>query len=106
MPDYAVTCKKVRKPISKEHYSDYLSYLSDYGSIGNVNYEKTRGLHIHFILKTENTLDYKVLKPEKHGWSVRAVPIYNLFNWISYIQKDRIQPCLFYKPKLIVKQVP
>lgn len=84
---YAITAKKTRKPVSQEHYENYLSYCTDLGEVGNVNYERTRGLHIHFIIKTER-LDYKRLKPTKYGWSVKAVPIYNYQGWIQYIEKD------------------
>lgn len=86
---YAITAKKTRGVISKIHYEDYLGYISDLGSVGNVNYETTRGLHLHFVLLTKDKLDYSKLKPTKYGWNIKAVPIYDMDKWISYIQKDK-----------------
>lgn len=87
--DYAVTVKKVRKPISIAHYTDYLSWLSQFGEIGNVNFETTRGLHVHFefmakkIFQRRDWYEY-----EKHGWNVRAVPVYFRHGWTKYSEKD------------------
>lgn len=89
--EYAITAKKTRKPILKEHYMDYLDKISDLGTIGNVNFETTRGLHTHFILRTPDKLDYKKLYPTKYGWNVKAVPIYNRKGWKKYIRKDNIE---------------
>lgn len=85
---YAITAKKTRKPITKTHYLDYLDYLTDHGKVGNVNFETTKGLHTHFVLKCDEQLDYNKLKPTKHGWNVFAVPLYNRKGWIRYIRKD------------------
>lgn len=86
---YAVTAKKTRSPISEQHYIDFLNYITDLGEVGNVNYETTRGLHVHFVLKTKTRLDYNKLKPTRYGWSVRAVPVYDINRWIQYCEKDR-----------------
>lgn len=87
--EFALTVKKTRKPVTEQHYYDYLNYLSDYVTdIGNVRFEKTRGLHIHCIIKTDKYFDFKLLKPEKFGWNAMAVPIYNRAGWIRYARKD------------------
>lgn len=86
--EYAVTARKTRKPVLKEHYEDYLGYIGDIGEIGNVNFETTRGIHCHFILRTKKKLNYKQLRPTKYGWNVKAVPIYDREGWISYSEKD------------------
>lgn len=88
MPRYAMTAKKTRKPISSQHYLDYLDYCSDLGKVGNVNFEDTRGLHIHFVLDTKDKLDYRKLTPTKYGWNIKAVPIYNPKGWKLYCRKD------------------
>lgn len=85
---YAITAKKTRKPITQEHYENYLSYLSDMGDVGNLHYENKKGLHIHFVLKTNKLLNYNKLKPTKYGWNIRAVPVYNPEGWNSYCKKD------------------
>lgn len=86
--EYAITARKTRKPILKEHYEDYFGYLSDIGEVGNVNYENTRGIHVHFILSCKCKINYKILKPTKYGWNIKAVPIYNRDGWVSYCEKD------------------
>lgn len=85
---YALTVRKTRNPITQTHYLDYLDYLSKYGTVGNVNFEETKGLHCHFILETKERLDYKCLKPAKFGWNVMAVPVYNKAGWVKYCRKD------------------
>ena len=91
MPEYAVTTRKTRKPVTKQHYYDYLDKISDLGEIGNVNFETTRGTHVHFILSTKTRLNYNQLRPTKRGWNAKAVPIHDRAGWISYIRKDRYQ---------------
>lgn len=86
--EYAITAKKTRRPCTRTHYLDYLDYLSDHGKIGNVNFEITRGLHIHFIIKCDKRLDYNLLKPTKKGWNTKAVPVYARKGWIKYSRKD------------------
>lgn len=86
---YAITVKKTRKPILREHYLDYLDKLSDTGEIGNVNFETTKGMHIHFIIKTKGTLDYSKLYPTKYGWNAKAVSLFNRGGWIRYCRKDQ-----------------
>lgn len=86
--DYAITAKKTRQPITVEHYKDYLDYLGDLGEVANVKFEQTRGLHIHFVLRTKERLDYRLLLPTKYGWNVKSVPIYNLRGWDLYCRKD------------------
>lgn len=85
---YAVTVKKTRKPITKQHYLDYLDKLSDSGKLANVYFEDTKGLHCHFTMKLKGRLDYKTLYPTKYGWNAKAVPIYNRKGWIDYCRKD------------------
>lgn len=88
MKVYAVTAKKTRNPITKQHYLDLLDYYKDLGIVANVAFETTRGLHVHFMLKTSSTLDYTKLKPTKYGWNVKAIPIYDYNGWIKYCRKD------------------
>ncbi len=89
--NYAITMKKTRKPVTKQHYFDYLDKIKDLGDIGNVNFETTRGLHVHFILKTKTRLNYQKLRPTRRGWNAKAVPIYDERGWIQYVRKDRYQ---------------
>lgn len=87
--DYAITVKKTRNPITQQHYLDYLDKLSDSGKISNVYFETTRGLHCHFMLTTEEPLDYKkTLYPTKRGWNAKAVRVYRRDGWIRYCRKD------------------
>ena len=85
---FAVTSRKTNKPISKIHYLDYLNACTDKGKIANVNFETTRGLHCHFIIKSDNDLKHNDLRPTKRGWNVKVVPIYNMNGWIKYCRKD------------------
>lgn len=85
---YAVTTKKTRKPISKEHYLDYLDSLTDIGKVYNVVFETTKGLHIHFVLEVQDKLDFKTLYRTKYGWNHMAVPLYNPKGWTRYCRKD------------------
>jgi hypothetical protein len=111
--EYAITTRKTRQPITKQHYEDYLSHLGDIdrhnyydkasmkvirkgglGDVGNVNYEETKGLHVHYILKTDHPITSDNLyyySPSKHGWNHKAVPIFNRSGWISYCEKDKIK---------------
>lgn len=89
--EYAITIRKTRRPVTKQHYYDYLDKIADLGSIGNVNFETKKGLHTHFILKTALRLNYNDLRPTKRGWNAKAVPVYNRKGWISYSRKDRYQ---------------
>lgn len=88
MKVYALTVKKTRKPITLALYEDYLTWLSKKVHVGNVNYEDTRGLHIHLVIQSEEEFPYNELKMEKYGWSYKMVPIYNHDGWIHYIEKD------------------
>lgn len=88
MPNYAITMRKTRKPITKQHYLDYLNYCTDLGDVGNVNFEQTKGMHIHFMLKTKKTINYNKLRPTKRGWNCKVVPIFNKRGWIKYCKKD------------------
>ena len=101
---YAITARKTVKPITKEHYHDYLSKIGDLGSIGNVNFEAKKGLHCHFVLEVKGKINYKELRPTKRGWNVKAVPIYSYREWSCYSRKDRELECnddpdLFVPPK-------
>lgn len=89
--EYAITAKKTRNPVLKEHYLDYLDYLTDKGTVADVYFETTRGLHCHFKLRCISKLDYNILKPTKYGWNVKAVPIYNKSGWLKYCRKDFIK---------------
>lgn len=86
--NYAITARKTNKPISKVHYLDYLNKLTDIGAVGNVNFETTRGLHCHFIIKTISKTSFDKFRPTKRGWNVKAVPIYDRKGWIRYCRKD------------------
>lgn len=86
---YALTLKKTRKPILLTDYEDYLTWLQDRGyKVTEVNYEDTKGLHVHFILSAPAELIYGQLKRDPYGWSIRFVPIYNRTGWMKYITKD------------------
>lgn len=89
--EYAITARKTNKPILREHYYDYLDKLTDLGEIGNVNFETTKGIHLHFLIKTKNKVPFSDFRPSKRGWNVKAIPIYNKRNWIAYTRKDRYQ---------------
>lgn len=87
--DYAITVRKTRHPITQLHYLDYLDKMSDSGKVSNVYFETTRGLHCHFMLTTEEPLDYKkTLYPTKRGWNAKAVRVYRRDGWIKYCRKD------------------
>lgn len=90
---YAVTARKTTKPITKEHYFDYLDKIGDLGEIGNVNFEAKKGLHVHFILDSGKKVSYSKFRPTKRGWNVKAVPIYDKKYWIAYSRKDREMEC-------------
>lgn len=85
---YAITSKKTRQPITKQHYLDYLDALSDDGRVCNVNFETTRGLHVHFVLETTKPLRQSQLYKTQYGWNHKSVPIYNEKGWRKYCRKD------------------
>lgn len=87
--NYAITARKTTKPITKQHYLDYLDKISDLGNVGNVNFETTRGLHLHFQIKCKERIPFPKFRPTKRGWNVKAVPIYNMKSWEQYCRKDR-----------------
>lgn len=87
--EYAITARKTVKPITKNHYFDYLDKIGDLGEIGNVNFETTKGLHCHFILKTKTKISNDSIRPTKRGWNCRKVPIRNHNLWKAYCRKDR-----------------
>lgn len=89
MFEYAITVKKTRKPVSHQHYCDYLDKMKDFGKVGNVYFELTHGLHLHYKIRTDERLDYKKMyKPAKHGWNIKAVPVWNPEGWHKYCRKD------------------
>lgn len=88
MKTYALTIKKTRKPITLDLYEDYLSWLSGKCEVANINYEDTRGLHVHCVIRTSDEFQFSDLKIVPHGWSFKMVPIYNLAGWIKYSEKD------------------
>lgn len=110
--EYAITSRKTRQPITVEHYEDFLSHLGDIsrndeydgrgrrirvgglGDVGNVNYEEEKGLHVHYILKTNRPITsndlYKYHAP--HGWNHKAIPIFNRRGWLAYIRKNQRPP--------------
>lgn len=100
---YAVTVRKTRNPVTQEHYLDYLDKISDYGEVANVRFEATRGLHCHFTLELQGKLEYSLLTPTKHGWNVKAVPVFNLAGWIRYSRKDELLNREFNGPDVIGK---
>lgn len=87
MKYFAVTARKTNRPITEEHYNDYLNSISDKGEIANVNFETKRGLHVHFVIKSDNIINFNTMRPTKRGWMVKVVPIYDMKGWISYINK-------------------
>lgn len=90
MNTYAITIKKTRGTPTVSDYEDYLLWLSEKVVIYNVNYETTRGLHIHFRVKTDLTLTPKDsrLYRYKYGWNILCRPEYYEQGWIKYITKD------------------
>lgn len=88
MFEYAITVKKTRKPVNIDEYANYLNYIKDMFTFGNVHIETTKGLHIHFLLTSQKRITYSDLYIQKHGWSIRAVPIYNRQGWTAYSSKD------------------
>lgn len=88
MPSYAITSKKTRQPVSQQHYLDYLDSLSDLGTVYNLVFETTRGLHCHYVLKTNDDLDYRKLYKTKYGWNHKSVKLYNPKGWTKYCRKD------------------
>lgn len=107
--EYAITTRKTRQPITRQHYEDYLNHLGDrdrmnyydkasekvirkggLGDVGNVNYEEERGLHVHYLLRTDRPITSDNLytySPSKYGWNHKAVPIFNRDGWIAYCEK-------------------
>lgn len=85
---YAVTVRKTRKPMIIDSYFDYLDALSDHCTILNVNFEETRGLHVHFTCESNRPMVYSDFIFTKYGWNVKFVPIYNLHGWFKYCRKD------------------
>lgn len=86
--EYAVTMKKTRNPVSKQHYCDALDRLRGMYKVGNVHMESTRGLHCHFVIKSDFQIKYTEIAPSKRGWNVKAVPLYNRRGWDKYCRKD------------------
>jgi len=56
--------------------------------IYNVNYEDTKGLHVHCIIESDAFVDLKAIIPP-HGWNYKVVPLYNRVGWIKYSEKDK-----------------
>ncbi len=84
---YAVTLKQTRRVPTVCSYESYLTFLRSQGYVcTNVNYEETRGLHIHFIVQSEG---YPDLKMENHGWHIKCAEVWDLDGWISYSEKDK-----------------
>jgi len=88
MKYFAITLKKTRNPIRAVDYFDYLDVLKGMYDVNNVNFEDTKGLHCHFIIKSRQGINFKDLYLQKYGWSLRVVPIYDLDGWKKYIRKD------------------
>lgn len=85
---YAITSRKTRQPITKQHYLDYLDSLKDNGRICNVVFETERGLHVHYVLETKTPLKTNELYKTRFGWNHKSVPIYNEKGWKKYCRKD------------------
>lgn len=90
MFNYAVTVKKTRGTPVLSDYESYLSWLGERVVIYDVNYEFTRGMHIHFIISSATKLERKdpSLYRDRYGWNILALPIYNVEGWRRYIYKD------------------
>lgn len=91
---YALTVKKTRGKPTQEDYQSYLDWLVDKGyEVANVNYEFTKGLHIHFSIWTEDNLKIKDprLYRDKYGWNIYCIPQYS-YGWNVYIKKDSKTP--------------
>lgn len=88
-PIYAITLKKTRGVPRVSDYEDYLAWLRENSfEVMNVNYEVTRGLHIHFVLSSEEE-GYPNIKKEPHGWHIKCVPIWDRDGWVAYSEKDK-----------------
>lgn len=101
---YAVTARKTRNPITIQHYEDYLGKISDLGEVGNLNYEYEKGLHIHFLVRSNERVNYKDFRPTKRGWNVKVVPVYNEHGWIRYVNKHASDPSVWRPTQRIFKK--
>lgn len=93
--EYAVTVKKTRGKPTPSDYAQYLQWLEEKGFlVGNVNFEMTRGLHIHFVIKSVNKLKEKdpSLYRDRYGWNILAKKCYSLSGWLRYSEKDMKKP--------------
>jgi len=92
---YALTIKKTRLSPLRSDYEEYFKYLEeawDY-HIGCVNFETTKGLHVHCLLRSSVPLLKKdpSLYRDQHGWNILCVPIFYEKGWIAYSTKDQVK---------------
>lgn len=88
---YALTIKKTRGVPTEKDYEEYFSWLIAQGyQIWEVNYETTRGLHVHCILECAERIPHfkKALYRDNFGWNLHAVPIFHRRGWVRYSEKD------------------
>jgi len=84
----ALTLRKTRKPVTLPYYKEQLKLIGQHVDIYNVNYEDTKGLHVHCIIESDEFVDLKAIIPP-HGWNYKVVPLYNRVGWIKYSEKDK-----------------
>lgn len=80
---YACTFRKVRKPFTLSLLEEELAKVK--GKVLDPHYEDTKGLHVHFILESEDP-ERPIYR--KRGWYFYAVPIWYTNGWIRYMSKD------------------
>lgn len=86
---YALTFRKVRKPITISDYYDELERLKKLDfRILDVNFEDTKGLHVHCVLGVNHEEDAFL---KQRGWNYKLVPIYYHRGWLKYATKDLSQ---------------
>lgn len=86
---YALTLRKTRKPILLSDYTRELDYLKDLGyDVKDVNYEDTKGLHVHCVVRSDSVIVYDDKKFKRRGWNYYFKPIFYHKGWIKYATKD------------------
>lgn len=86
---YALTLRKTRKPILLSDYTRELDYLKDLGyDVKDVNYEDTKGLHIHCVICSDSAISYDDKRFKRRGWNYYFKPIFYHKGWIKYATKD------------------
>lgn len=84
---YALTLRKTRKPIKLSDYEQHIKELTEKRlEVLDVNYEDTKGLHLHCVIASPHELNYNNFK--SRGWNYLFKPIFYHRGWIKYCTKD------------------